>query len=179
MFLKILTALAVLVLMLVVIVAMQPSDFRVSRSTTVAAPPIVPFGLVNDLHNWQKWSPWAKLDPAAKLTFAGPDSGAEASYTWNGNDKVGEGTMTITESQPTSLIRFQLDFVRPFKATNSAEFTFKPEGEQTLVTWSMSGHNNFLFKAVGLFMNCDKMIGGEFEKGLAELKSISEAVVKK
>lgn len=176
---KILLTFAILVIVFVIIVALQPSDFRVARSTTISAPPPVVFSYVNDLHQWQEFSPWAKIDPAAKVSFEGPSSGTGAVFIWAGNKDVGEGRMTIVESRPHELVRFKLDFVKPFTATNHAEFTFKPEGTQTAVTWSMTGKNNFLFKAVGLFMDCDKMIGSQFEQGLASLKTLSEATAKK
>ena len=171
----ILIALAVIVVVFVAIVAVQPSDFRISRSATIAAPPEAVFAQVNGLHNWEAWSPWAKLDSAAKSTYEGPAAGVGAAFTWAGNNKVGEGRMTITESRPNESVRFKLDFLKPFKATNTAEFTFKPEGIQTAVTWSMYGKNSFIGKAVGLFINCDKMVGGQFEQGLAQMKSLAEA----
>ena len=174
---KILIAFIVLVAIVAVlagVVAMQPAEYRVERSATIAAPPADVFTQVNDFHNWEAWSPWAKLDPAAKYTFEGPSAGTGAVFKWSGNSEVGEGTMTVTESRPNELIRIKLDFVRPFEDTGTAEFTFKPEGNQTVVTWSMSGKKNFIMKAIGLFVSCDKMMGGEFEKGLANLKSIAE-----
>jgi len=175
----ILIALAVIVVVFVVIVAVQPSDFRITRSATIAAPPEAVFAQVNDLHNWEAWSPWAKLDPAAKSTYEGPAAGVGAAFAWSGNNKIGEGRMTVIESRPDELVRFKLDFLKPFKASNTAEFTFKPEGNQTAVTWSMYGKNNFLSKAVGLFMNCDKMVGGQFEQGLAQMNSVTEAATTK
>jgi Polyketide cyclase / dehydrase and lipid transport len=119
------------------------------------------------------------VDPAVKTTFEGPPAGTGAAFTWAGNNQVGEGRMTITESRPNELIRFKLDFVKPFSGTSTAEFTFKPEGNQTAVTWSLSGKKNFISKAISVFMSMDKMIGGLFEKGLADLKSISESEAKK
>lgn len=175
MFKKILIGVAVLIAVFVVVVAMQLEEFRVERSVVIAAPPAAVFAKVNDLRTWQEFSPWAKLDPNAKATFAGPETGAGSSFAWAGNSEVGEGTMTIVESRPHELIRFKLEFVKPFEGTNDAEFTFKPAGAQTEVTWSMSGKNNFFFKAVGLFIDCDKMIGPQFEEGLANLKALSEA----
>jgi hypothetical protein len=162
----------------VVVVAMQPSEFRIVRSATISAPAPAVFAQVNDFHNWEAWSPWAKLDPAAKAIFEGPRAGRGAIFRWAGNEEVGEGSMTITESRPSDLIRIKLEFLKPFEATNTAEFTFKPEGNQTAVTWSMEGQNNFIAKAVCLFMNMDKMVGGQFEKGLASMKSVTEAAPK-
>ena len=117
-----------------------------------------------------------KLDPAVKNTFEGPSAGTGAIFRWAGNNKVGEGNMTITESRPNELIRLDLEFLKPFKDNNTAEFTFKPDGSQTAVAWSMSGKKNFMFKAMGLFMDTDKMVGGDFEKGLAALKAVAESV---
>jgi uncharacterized protein YndB with AHSA1/START domain len=174
MIINILLALAVILVLLAIVVALRPAAFRVVRSATISAPPAVVFAHVNDLHKWQTWSPWAKQDPAAKTIFEGPRAGTGAAMAWAG-DKVGEGRMTITESRASELVRFKLDFLKPFKATNTAEFTFTPEADQTVVTWSMSGKNNFMSKAVSLFMNCDKMIGGDFEKGLTDLKLMSES----
>jgi uncharacterized protein YndB with AHSA1/START domain len=172
---KILIALAVIIVVLVVIVALQPSDFRVARSATISAPPPAVFAQVNDFHKWEAWNPWGKIDPAMKQTYEGAPAGPGAIYTWSGNNEVGEGRMTITDSRPSELIRVKLEFFKPFAATNTAEFAFKPEGNQTLVTWSMFGEKNFMAKAVHLVMNMDKMIGGQFEKGLADMKSAVEA----
>jgi uncharacterized protein YndB with AHSA1/START domain len=174
MIIKILAAFALIIVIFAVVVGLRPAEFRVVRSVAISAPPSAVFAQVNDLHKWEAWSPWAKLDPAMKQTYDGPPAGTGASQTWTGNHKVGEGTMTITESHPSDLIRFRLEFRKPFTAINTSEFTFQPEGNQTLVTWSMAGKNNFMSKAFGLFMNMDKMVGGDFEKGLASMKTIVE-----
>jgi hypothetical protein len=173
---KILIALVAIVVVFVVVVAMQPSEFSVVRTATMSAPAPAVFAQVNDFHNWEAWSPWAKLDPATKNSFEGPSAGIGAIFRWASNKEVGEGSMTITESRPSDLIRIKLEFLKPFAATNSAEFTFKPDGDQTAVTWSMAGKNNFISKAICLFMNMDKMVGGKFEEGLAAMKSFVEAV---
>jgi hypothetical protein len=174
----ILIALAVIIVVLAIVIAMQPADFRVARSATMSAPPQVIFAQVDDLRKWEAWNPWQKVDPAMKLTFAGPPTGPGASYSWAGNKNVGEGRLTITESRPNDLVRIKLEFMKPFAATNIATFTFKPEGNQTAVTWSMEGSNNYLAKALHLVMNMDKMVGGEFEKGLADMKKVVEAAPK-
>lgn len=161
-------------LILVIVVALQPSKFRISRSATISAPPAKVFAQVNDFHKWQEWSPWAKLDPNAKATFEGPGSGVGAVFKWSGNDEVGEGTMTILESKPSDSIKIRLDFDKPFKDTSEAEFTFQPQGDKTLVTWSMSGENGFVEKAFCLVMNMDKMLGEKFDEGLANMKAIVE-----
>ncbi|MDL1871773.1 polyketide cyclase [Deltaproteobacteria bacterium PRO3] len=172
---KILIVLAVVAVLFVVVVALRPADFKVSRSLAVSAPPAAAFAQVDDFRLWETWNPWGKLDPAMKQSYSGSQSGAGAAYAWAGNSQVGEGRMTILESRPNERILIQLEFLKPFAATHTAEFTFKPEGDKTLVTWSMFGKNNFMAKAMGLFMNMDKMIGGQFEKGLADLKAVAEA----
>jgi uncharacterized protein YndB with AHSA1/START domain len=171
---KVLIAAAVLVALFVIIVALQPSEFRVARSATIAAPPPAVFAQVNDFHKWEAWNPWGKIDPAMKHTYEGAPAGIGAIYSWAGNNEVGEGRMTIAESRPSDLIRINLEFFKPFAGNSTAEFTFKPEGDRTIVTWSMTGNNNFMAKAIHLFMNMDKMIGGQFDKGLASMKSVAE-----
>jgi hypothetical protein len=172
---KILIVVAALVVVFAVVVAMQPAAFRIERKATIAAPDSVVFAQVNDFHRWDAWSPWAKLDPVMKQTYEGSPAGVGAVYSWAGNKDVGEGRMTITESTPNSLIRIKLEFLKPFATSNTTEFTFTPAGDQTSVTWAMTGQNNFIAKAFGLFMNMDKMIGGDFEKGLAQMKTAVEA----
>ncbi len=159
----------------IIVAAMQPAAFRITRTGTITAPPSVVFAQVNNLQKWAAWSPWAKLDPEAKNSFEGPTSGVGAIMRWSGNNKVGQGSMTIMESRPDEFISFKLEFLKPFAATNTSEFTFNSENNQTNVTWSMYGKNNFMSKAVGLIMNCDKMVGGQFESGLAALKAVVEA----
>jgi uncharacterized protein YndB with AHSA1/START domain len=178
MLIKVLIALATIVVVFVVVVAMRPSQFRITRTATVSAPPPAVFEQVNDFHKWAAWSPWAKLDPAMKITYDGAPAGTGATYAWLGNSHAGEGRMTITESRPSELIRIRLEFERPFAATNTAEFTFRPEGNRTAVMWSMTGKYNFVTKAIGLFMPMDKMVGDQFEEGLALMKSVSEAAPK-
>ena len=141
----------------------------------MSAPPAAVFAQVNDFHNWEAWSPWAKLDPAAKNSFEGAAAGTGAIFKWAGNKEVGEGIMTITVSRPSDLILIKLEFLKPFPAISTTEFTFKPEGNQTVVSWSMAVKKNFMAKAMGLFVNCNKMVGGQFEKGLASMKSVVEA----
>ncbi len=179
MLLPILITVAVVVVIFLIVVATRPATFTVTRRGTFAVPPATVFAHVNDLHLWQAWSYWARLDTTAQYTYAGPASGTGASMNWVGNNKVGEGRMTITESRDTSLLRLKLEFFKPFKAVNSAEWTFQSQDSQTLLTWSMTGQNNFMGKAFSLFVNCDQMIGGMFEQGLANLKTIVEAPVAK
>jgi uncharacterized protein YndB with AHSA1/START domain len=175
---KLLIALAVIVVIFAVfagVVAMQPSEYRVTRTATMAAPPNAVFAQVNDLHKWEVWSPCAQHDPQARYSYEGPPAGTGAVLTWSGNDKVGEGKMTITESQPNERIRIKLDFISPFEDTCDVTFAFNPEGDKTVVTWTMEGRNDFIGKAFGLFMDMDQMIGSDFEKGLASMKSVVEA----
>jgi hypothetical protein len=172
---KILIALVVIVVGLVGVITLQPARYRVSRSTTIAAPAPVVFAQVNDFHKWSAWSPWEKIDPAMKRTYEGPPAGVGASYAWVGSREVGEGRMTIVESRPSDLIQVKLEFVKPFAGTSVAEFSFKPDGERTLVTWSMTGDKNFIAKAIHLVMSMDRMIGDQFDKGLAAMKTVAEA----
>ncbi|MBP7253269.1 MAG: SRPBCC family protein [Alphaproteobacteria bacterium] len=153
----------------------QPEAFRITRSLEMNAAPEAIFKHVNNLKLWDAWSPWAKLDPQATNSFSGPDAGVGAQMKWAGNMKVGVGGMSIVESTPAQSVKFRLDFEKPMRATNQAEFTFQATNGKTMVIWSMSGKNNFMGKAMSIIMNCDKMVGGQFEQGLAALKQISEA----
>jgi len=172
---KILITLVAIIVVILVAAAFQPSGFRVTRSATIAAPAAAIFPEINDFHRWAAWSPWEKLDPAMKRTFDGATAGVGAGYAWEGNSDVGSGRMTITESRSAEAINIKLEFFQPMPGVCPTEFTFRSEGGATTVTWTMSGTNNYLSKIVCLFMNMDKMIGGDFEKGLAELKRIAEA----
>lgn len=167
-----------IVVIFCVVVALQPAHYHVERTATINAPAPVVFAQVNDFHKWDAWSPWAKLDPAMKQTYGGALSGTGAMYSWTGNDQVGEGKMTITESRPSDLIKIKLEFIKPWTTTNATNFTFISQGTQTNVKWTMDGDNNFVGKAFGLFMNMDKMVGGDFEKGLAQMKTIAEVAAK-
>ena len=164
-----------IVVVFIIIVVTRPPGFRVVRSIGISAPAAVVFEQVNDFHKWQAWSPWEKIDPNLQRTYEGPPAGAGTVYSWKGNKRVGEGRMTMIESRPAELIGIRLDFLKPFRSTNTAEFTFKPNGEQTDVTWTMMGKSNFISKAFCMFMDMDKMIGKEFEKGLAQLKAVVES----
>jgi len=169
---KILLGVAAAIAIFLIVVALQPADFRISRSAVIAAPPAAVFDQINDFHKWNDWSPWAKLDPNAKISFEGPASGAGAKFAWAGNNEVGEGSMEITASRPHEGVTMKLDFIKPFAGTSTTEFTLKPEGGGTAITWSMSGKNGFIAKAAGLFMNCDKMVGTDFERGFENLKAV-------
>lgn len=158
-------------------IAMQPSEFTVQRSTIVAAPQPTVFAQVNDFHNWANWSPWEKLDPAMERTYSGSPTGTGSVYAWSSKSKeAGAGSMTITNAKLADQIDIKLDFTEPMKATHDVVFAFAPEGEGTKVTWTMSGHQNFVMKGMCLFMGgVDKLVGPDFEKGLAAMKETSEA----
>jgi carbon monoxide dehydrogenase subunit G len=168
-------AIVVIVGGLAVVVATQPEEFQVTRTTSVKARPDVVFDQINDFHNWDKWSPWAKLDPNMKTTYSGAQSGVGSSYAWVGNDDVGEGKMTVIESRPGEQVKIDLDFIKPFAAKNLTEFSLKPDGDNTQVTWAMTGKKNFVSKAFCLVMDMDKMVGGDFERGLAQMKTVVES----
>lgn len=175
MLLTLLGVIALLVAALLIYAAMQSADFTISRSTTIAAPPEVVFAEVDDLRRWQDWSPWAKLDPYAKSDFSGPEKGDGAGFAWSGNSRIGTGAMTIVESRPNERIRIRLDFLKPMRATNEALFTFQPEGAGTRVQWQMTGQNSFTGRLACMVMDMDKAVGGEFEKGLAAMKTKIES----
>ena len=174
--LGVVAVIVVVVAILAIVIAMQPSEFHVERSLAMNAPPEVVFDQVNDFHKWENWSPWLKEDPNAKGTYEGPTSGEGATFRWAGNEQVGEGSMTITESKPNELIRIDLHFLKPMEGTATTDFTFQPSGDQTTVTWSMDGANNFVAKAMCLLLfDMDEMIGSKYEEGLASLKTIVES----
>jgi hypothetical protein len=170
-----LLALVAIIGVLCIVIATRPSDFKVSRSATFAAAPAAVFEQINDFHKWDAWSPWAKMDPNAKNTFEGPTSGQGAKLSWAGNSDVGEGSMTIVESKPNELVRIRLDFVKPMEGTSDVDMKLEPQGDQTKLIWSMAGKNNFMAKAISLFMDCEKMVGDQFDQGLANMKKIVEA----
>jgi hypothetical protein len=171
---KILIGLAAVLVVLFGVISMQPDSYTVTRVGVVPAPPDVAFTQVNDFSKWAAWSPWAKLDPNMKLTLSANPAGKGATYAWAGNSDAGEGKMTITDSTPSSSVDIDLEFLKPFESKAKTKFTFAPEGTGTKVTWSMTGENNFMSKAFGLFMNMDKMIGADFEKGLEQMKAVAK-----
>lgn len=172
---KTLMVVGALVLVLVVVIAMQPAAYRVERSATMNAPAAAVFAQINDFHKWDAWSPWKDLDPAAKITYAGPESGAGASFAWDGNDDAGAGKMTILESKAPEHLTIELEFTRPFAAKCMTAFDLKADGGKTTVTWSMSGENNFVCKAFSLLCDTDAMVGKDYEKGLASIRTLVEA----
>ena len=154
-------------------VALQPAVGTVTRSATLAAPPDAIFAHVNELKKWEGWSPWAKIDPNAKMTYTGPAAGAGASFSWDGNREVGSGTLTITDSKPGAHVKYNLDFLKPFASTSTAEIVMKPDGTGTNVTWTMTGERPFLARAMCILFNADQMVGDMFDKGLANLGKVA------
>jgi hypothetical protein len=148
------------------------STYAVTRSTVIPAPAKDVFPLVNSFREWPKWSPWETVDPDMQRTYSGAESGVGAKYAWSGNRKAGAGNMEIVESQEPDVIRIRLEFTKPFAAVNPTTFTFVPEGGGTRVTWAMTGEHKGIGKVFALFMNMDKMVGGDFEKGLSSLASV-------
>jgi hypothetical protein len=152
----------------------QPNDFRISRSTRIAADPAAVFVKINDFRAWPDWSPWAKLDPTMHVEYDGPSRGLGAGYAWSGNSKVRHGSMRIIESKSNTKVKIQLEFIKPFRASNQMRFTLAPDPNGTRVSWTMEGDNQLFAKLTGLFMNMDKRIGRDFERGLASLKEAVE-----
>jgi hypothetical protein len=173
---KIGLAIAAVLLALVGLVALQPSDYKVARSTQIAVPPDGVFAFINDLHTWEDWSPWAKLDPAMKTTYSGAAAGPGAVYHWvSTKNDVGEGRMTITGADPPESLTIRLEFLKPFESLSETRFTIRPAGNGSQVDWVITGHTGFVEKAVTLAMGgMDKLIGPDFERGLAQLKSLAE-----
>jgi hypothetical protein len=172
---------AVLVLIVAVIayIATRPTDSRIQRSAQINAPAEVVFSIINDLRRWGEWSPYDKRDPNMKKTFEGPSAGPGAIYIWNGNSQVGEGRLTIVESKPGELVSMRLEFSRPFKCNNEVNFRIVPSDGGTRVSWIMDGKNNFMGKFMSLIMDMDKMVGTDFEHGLANLNTVAQAEAQK
>jgi len=164
-------------LVLVSIIILRPSNYTIVRTATIDSPPEKVFERVNDFKQWEGWSPWAKLDPNVKNTYSEPPSGKGATMAWVGNDEVGEGGMVITESTPSKTIKIDLEFKKPFPSKSVCHFEFVPaeEGKKTQMTWTMTGEHDFMGKAFTLFVDMDKMIGKDFENGLANMNSVSAA----
>jgi hypothetical protein len=168
------TVVVVLLAALLGFAATKPDTFRVERATSIKAPPEKIFPLINDLRSWGAWSPWEKLDPTMKRTYSGAANGLGAVYEWEGDGKVGAGRMEITESSPSSRVILKLDFLKPFEAHNVAEYTLEAKGDSTNITWAMHGPSPFVSKVMQVFFSMDRMVGKDFETGLANLKAIAE-----
>ncbi len=174
----ILIAIPIIVVGFIIIVAMQPSNYRVARSVVIAAPPDAVFPHMNELKKWEAWNPWGKADPNMKLAYGDPASGVGANYSWTGNREAGAGRATITESRPGESVKYKMEFFKPMPGFSEMDFTFKPQDNQTEVTMTVTGEKNFMARAFCLFVSMDKMIGGKFERSLADLKGIVESSVK-
>jgi uncharacterized protein YndB with AHSA1/START domain len=171
----VLISLAVLVAGVLLFAATRPDVFRVERAASIKAPPEKIFAVINDFERWAAWSPYEKKDPAMKRTRSGPASGKGAVYAWDGNNEVGAGRMEITDAAAPSRVAINLDFTRPFEAHNAVEFTLDVKGGETKVTWAMRGQVPYFAKIIHVFFDMDKMVGRDFEAGLANLKAISES----
>lgn len=146
----------------------------VQRSVVIQAPAEKIYPLLNNFHEWSAWSPWEKLDPGMHKTYTGPESGRGAGYAWQGNKEVGQGSMEITDSAPGNHVTIKLDFIKPFEGHNITEFTLEPQENSTHVTWTLQSNGSYRAKLIGVFVNMDKLIGTDFERGLANLKAVSE-----
>jgi uncharacterized protein YndB with AHSA1/START domain len=170
----ILITLVVLIAIALLMAALKPNRFRISRSVSIKAPPEKIFPLINNFHAWEAWSPWEKIDPTCKRSYSGADSGVGAIYGWSGNKDIGEGRMEITESTPSSKIVLKLDFIKPFEGHNMVKFLLEPHGDSTTVTQAMFGESKFFHKLMGMCFNMDKMVGSKYDEGLASLKAMAE-----
>jgi uncharacterized protein YndB with AHSA1/START domain len=166
---------ALIIAVVLILAATKPDSFRVERSAVVNVPADKVFPLIADFHEWLKWSPWEGRDPALKRTYSGAARGKGAVYAWDGNKNVGSGRMEILDADAPSKIRIKLDFFKPFEGHNTAEFTMQPRGGATNIVWVMTGPAPFMSKLMQVFMNFDRMIGKDFEAGLANLKTVTES----
>jgi carbon monoxide dehydrogenase subunit G len=173
MFMQILIGLVLLIAVVLLYATIRPDTFRLERSISVNASPQKAYALLEDFHLWAGWSPWEKMDPNMQRTYSGTSSGVGAIYEWQGK-KVGQGRMEIMEAIPTSKVIIKLDFVKPMEAHNTTEFTLTPQGGTTQVNWAMYGRNNLMAKVMQMFISMDKMVGKDFEAGLASLKTLAE-----
>jgi len=159
---------------ILIFAATRPDSFRVQRAAIIKAPPATIFALIDDFKRWRAWSPWEEKDPAMKRTFGAVSRGVGAAYAWEGDKNVGQGSMEITESLLPSKVGLRLDFEKPFAAHNRVDFLLEPKGDTTLVTWTMQGPTPYLAKIMHLFIDMDRMVGKDFEAGLAKLKAAAE-----
>jgi uncharacterized protein YndB with AHSA1/START domain len=166
--------LAIAIAVVLILTATKPNTLRVQRAVSIKAPAERIFSLISDFQQWRSWSPYEQKDPAMKRTYGGAERGKGAVYAWDGDKNVGSGRMEILEALAPSKIVIKLDFFRPFEGHNTAEFTMLPQGDGTHVTWLMHGPANFMSRLIQVFMNLDRMIGRDFEAGLANLKTITE-----
>ena len=165
---------AIAIVITLILAVTKPDSFSIARSATINAPPEKVFSLINDFHQWRGWSPWENKDPNLKRTYSGAERGKAAVYAWEGNKNVGSGRMEILEATPSSKVVIKLDFFTPFEGHNTAEFTMLPQGNTTNVHWVMHGPSRFITKVMQVFFSFDKMIGKDFESGLASMKNLAE-----
>jgi len=172
---KILLALLAVIVLFAIYVATRPNTYRIERASTIAASPATLYPMIADFHRWPEWSPFEKLDPQMKRELSGAQSGVGAVYAWAGNKDAGEGRMTITEATPDQDVTIRLEFLKPIPGSSTARFALGPAEGGTQVRWIMEGDHNFVSKAMCVFVSMDKMMGGDFEKGLAQMKTAAEA----
>lgn len=172
---KLFLSVLVVVIALLLWAAVRPDTYTVSRSALVQAPPERVFALLADFRQWPKWSPWAKLDPDMQQFFDGPARGPGAAYSWQGDDKVGKGRMTILRETPPHQLQIKLDFLEPYPTTSTSTFVLVPEGDATRVTWTVDGPAPYVLRLVGIFFDMEKAMGGDFERGLANLQQAARS----
>jgi uncharacterized protein YndB with AHSA1/START domain len=172
--LVVVTLLVVVVGVVLAYAATKPDAFRIQRSASIKAPPEKIFPLINDFRSWSSWSPYEHKDPAMKKTFSGAAVGKGAIYEWEGDKNVGSGRIEIADTAPPNKVSIKLDMIKPFAAHNQVEFRLEPRGDVTDVTWAMNGHTPYLAKVMHVFIDVDRMVGQDFEAGLASLKSVAE-----
>lgn len=153
----------------------RPDEMHIERTADVKAPALVVFNIINNLQRWSEWSPYDKFDPNMKKSFKGPQQGPGAIYEWNGNGNVGEGRLTITDSKPGEIVTMKLEFTRPFNCNNQVNFRLTPTDKGTQVSWIMDGKNTLMSKVMGIFMDMDAMVGGDFVEGLKNLDKVAQA----
>ncbi len=175
MFIKIVISLLVVIGLLLVYAAMKPSEYMIYREVSINAAPARIFPLINNGRETMRWMPWAEMDPQMKMTYSGPAAGVGSTASWDSTGKMGTGSSTISESIPNQSVKFQLAYLKPFQMNQAAEISIKPSGSQSIVRWSVSGHNQFIGRLMCIFMNMDKMVGGSFEQGLSKLKTLVES----
>ena len=175
-FLVLAGVIAAAVVVILIAAAMRPDTFQVQRAAVIQAPPEKVFPLIADFRAWGGWSPWEKKDQAMQRSYGAVTVGKGATYGWNGNNNVGQGSMEIVESVPASKIGLKLDFIKPMEGHNTVVFTLVPQGDMTQVNWTMQGPTPFIGKIIHVFINMDKMVGGDFEEGLANLKAAAEKI---
>jgi uncharacterized protein YndB with AHSA1/START domain len=175
MILRLLLILAIVIVAILAYAASKPPTLIIQRPITINAAPEKVFALVNDFHNWPKWNPQDREDPALTRTYRGPASGQNSISDWSGKGDSGEGTLTITESTPNAKISIDAAWTRPFQTHNINDFEFTPAGAATKVTWTLRATNLYMMKVMAVFTDMDKNIGTHLDSGLKNLKSVAES----